>query len=78
MYTSTEKGTDGQYNSTCTKLEPHLCHCANDTPVFHHEIIDRLLKDVEIGLVLNCLTHRSLVEQPVCLCPGCTHRGTLA
>src|SRR5690606_16845549 len=64
---SAEEGSCGQNHGIRMEPEAHLGDDALDRIVFHNQIVGCLLKNPQIGLVFQNLTHRSLVQHTVSL-----------
>ncbi len=61
VYLAAEKGPGGQDHGRRTEGEPHLRHHPGYPLPFHQQVIDRLLKQGQVGLLLQTGADRALV-----------------
>ena len=73
-----QKGSGRQHHGGAKENQPHLRNHPRDLITRHDEIIHRLLKDNEIGLILDHAPYRGLVKDAVGLGTGRPDRGTLS
>ena len=67
-----------QHHGPGRELDAGLGNGADHPFSLHHQVIHRLLKQTQIRLVLQPMTDRGLVQDPVCLSASGAHRRPLA
>ena len=73
MNLAVKECSDGKNDGFRAELQSHLSDGTHDTIVFHDKIVDRLLEDHQIGLILQCRTHRLAIEHAIGLSTGCPY-----
>ena len=72
-----EEGANGQYDRLAADADPALGDDTGDTIPVHDQIVAGLLEDLQVRVVLQGLTHHSLVQQAIRLGTGSPHRRAL-
>ena len=54
-----------QHHRARAETNPHLRDGADNTVAFHHQIVDRLLEQPQVGLILQPMPDRLLIQQAV-------------
>ena len=78
MDLAVEKSACGQDHCPSPKANAHLRYSPHHTVALKHEVVHRLLKQPEPGLVFQAAANGGLVQHAVGLGPGRTHCGALA
>ena len=78
MNAPTQKCAHGQHYAGRGEFKTDLGNHPGYPAVFNQQVIDCLLKYVQIGLIFQGAPYGGLVQQPVRLCPGGTYRRPLA
>jgi hypothetical protein len=66
-----------QHHGARAELDPNLRDGADHAVALHHQVVDRLLEQPEIGLVLQLAADRRLIKNAVGLRPGGAHGRAL-
>ena len=74
MDLAVQKSPCCQHHGACAKADTHLRHRTHHAVALDHQIVYRLLKKREVGLVFNAATNRCLVQNAVGLGTRGTHR----
>ncbi len=75
---SAEEGAGGQHHVVRMEAQTHLGHHAADLILLDDQVVAGLLEYPQVGLVLQCLAHRGLVEDAVGLCTRGAYGRALA
>ena len=82
MHPAVQERAGGQHHRLATEGNAQLGdgarHPVHPTITFHHQIVHRLLKQPQIGLVLQPLADGGFVQHPVRLGPGGAHGRAFA
>ena len=78
VYAPAQKRAGGEHHGARTQFHPHLRHHADHALAFDPQIIDRLLKQLEVGLTLQQRPHRRLVQHTIGLGARGAHRCAFA
>ena len=78
MDLAVQKSARREHHGTTAKAYADLGHGTDYALTFHHQIVDRLLEQPQIGLILQPATDRRLVQNTVRLRPRGPHRRPLA
>ena len=78
MHLPVEEGTGREHHGMRMERNAKLCHCTGNAVSLQQQIVHCLLKQSEIGLILQCLTNGLPIQHPVCLRTRSTHGGPLA
>ncbi len=78
MDRAAQKGADGENDRTRSKRQPHAGDHAGDVAVLDDQIGHALLKQRQVGLALDKITHRGLVQRAIGLGPRCPYGRALA
>ena len=68
-----QESARGQHHGARTETNAHLRHGADHFVALHHQVVDGLLKQPQIGLVLEPAANRGLVQNAVGLGTGGAH-----
>src|SRR5882672_4040113 len=60
-----KKGSGSQHDRARAQLQTELRHDANDDDAFEQEILYRLLKQPQVGLILQPIPDRSLIQRAI-------------
>jgi hypothetical protein len=68
-----QEGARGQHHGPGPEADAYLRDRAHHPVALHHQVIDRLLKQPQVGLVFQHASYRGLVQHPIGLGSGGTH-----
>ena len=78
MNAAVQESTGRQHHGFGAEAHAHLGHRTYHPVAFQHQVINRLLKEPQSGLVLQPMADRRPVKHPVGLRPCGAHGGPLA
>ena len=78
MDLAVKESAGGQHHRPRSEANAHLRYGPHHTVTFDHKVVDRLLKKPEARLVFQAPANRRLVQHPISLSPGGSHRRAFA
>ena len=78
MHAPIEESARSQYHGMAREADTGLRHHTCDTIALQHQIVYRLLKQPQIGLIFECGANGRLVQYTISLRTGGTHSRPLA